>query len=69
METHKPATLASSNGLKFRGKEKKRQMNTDIIFLPVRYDSAVEATWGMDSSVLWQPSGKVQGFVCLWGVG
>lgn len=29
-------------------------------------DSTVEATWGKDLGVLWQQSGKVQGFACLF---
>lgn len=41
-------------------------MSTDTKRFPGLCDSAEDATWGEDWSILWQPSGKVQGsvFVC-----
>lgn len=45
----------------------KRQMSTDTKRFPGWCDSAEEATWGEDWSILWQQSGKVQGFVFVCG--
>lgn len=52
--------------LEVRGKTK-RQMSTDTKGFPGSCDSAEEATWGEDWSILWQQSGEVQGFVFVCG--
>lgn len=80
-KTHTPACAQTHTLLqhcppviscKSEEREKRRRMSVDMRCFPGLCDSAAEATfwggvcWGRGWSILWQWSGKVQGFVCLF---